>query len=333
MQTVSINVMNLCVPCENRCRYCLLSYDGKVSCVDYDRSAQYAKRFYEWLRENRPERSFLFGFGYSMEHPQLLDAIRFCQSIGSPTGEFLQFDGMKFRSPDQLRQLLSDLKAVGVKHINMTFYGTESYHDRFAGRKGDFQLMIQALTIGHALGLETSVGIPLTQENAAQADALLQQLQQYTSGRIYFFIPHCEGRGQSLENVRFTTADYARLSDAVKARFNTERFRPEMEWVASAPHPLPQRRVLTLTLTQDNISQFEQMPFDEVIRYLEGLDDAYYTAIPDFNQMIHRYGDPVGEKYYSQRDLYLSYQQRYITEHQLCLYDVNDERHCFSRRI
>lgn len=45
MQTVSINVMNLCVPCENRCRYCLLSYDGRVNGVDYKRSERYAKYF------------------------------------------------------------------------------------------------------------------------------------------------------------------------------------------------------------------------------------------------------------------------------------------------
>ena len=96
MKTVSINVMNLCIPCENRCRYCLLSYDGKVNGIDFARSKDYAQRFYEWLRENRPELSFLFGFGYSMEHPDLLDAVDFCQSIGSVTGEFLQFDGMKF---------------------------------------------------------------------------------------------------------------------------------------------------------------------------------------------------------------------------------------------
>ena len=65
MKTTSINVMNLCVPCENRCRYCLLSYDGKVSGVDYKRSQVYAKRFYEWLRVNCPDLSFLFGYGAS----------------------------------------------------------------------------------------------------------------------------------------------------------------------------------------------------------------------------------------------------------------------------
>ena len=102
MRTVSVNVMNLCVPCANRCRYCLLSYDGKVNGVDFKRSKAYAKRFYDWLRENRPDLSFLFGFGYSMDHPDLLGAIDFCRSIGSATGAFLQFDGMNFRTDGEL---------------------------------------------------------------------------------------------------------------------------------------------------------------------------------------------------------------------------------------
>lgn len=87
MQTKSVYVMNLCVPCENRCRYCLLSYNGKTNGVDYKRSEAYVKRFYDWIQEHRPELSFVFGFGYSMEHPNLFEAIEFLQKIGSPTGK------------------------------------------------------------------------------------------------------------------------------------------------------------------------------------------------------------------------------------------------------
>ena len=184
MKTVSINVMNLCVSCENRCRYCLLSYDGKTHGVDYQRSEAYAKRFYEWLRTNRPDLSFLFGFGYSMEHPDLLRAIDFCRSIGSATGEFLQFDGMKFRTDEELEELLLQLKEHGIKLIDLTFYGTESYHDRFAARNGDYQLMMRTLAKANKVGLDVTVSIPITHENANQLDTLIAQLQQYRTNRI-----------------------------------------------------------------------------------------------------------------------------------------------------
>ena len=333
MKTVSINVMNLCVPCENRCRYCLLSYNGKTTGVDFTRSTIYAKRFYNWIQENRPDLSFMFGFGYSMEHPDLISAIKFCQSIGSATGEFLQFDGMKFRTESELRELLSNLKSNGIKLINLTFYGTEHYHDRFAARTGDFNLMMNTLKVANEIDLDVSVGIPLFRDNADQIDELLGQLDHYRTVRIFCFIPHSEGRGRLLDSIRFTLDDYEKLSHRAKGYFNRDHFRAEQEWIKAPSLPQSKRRVVTVTLTPDNIDYFEQLDFAETIAHLEEMDNAYYRQIPDFQTLMKAYGDPNGTKMYSARDLYLHYQNQYIAENNIHIYDMNDERHCFSRRF
>ena len=332
MKTVSINVMNLCVPCENRCRYCLLSYDGKINGVDFQRSQQYANRFYEWLRENRPELSFLFGFGYSMEHPKLLEAIDFCQSIGSATGEFLQFDGMKFRADEELENLLRQLKEHGIKMIDLTFYGTEEYHDHFAARKSDYQLMMQTLDIANHIDLDVTVSIPITHENADQIDTLIAELNRYRIQRITCFIPHSEGRGRLLEAVRFSAEDYKKLSDGIRSRINWNRFKTEAKWLRDG-FPVTEKRVLTVTLRPENVDFFEEQSFAETIAYLEQLDDDYYATIPAVDELAKIYGDPNGDRYYSAWDLYLNYQQLYIAEHGIKVYDMNDERQCFSRRF
>ena len=332
MRTTSINVMNLCVPCENRCRYCLLSYDGKVSGVEYKRSEAYAKRFYEWLKENRPDLSFLFGFGYSMEHPDLVGAIDFCRSIGSATGEFLQFDGMKFRTDGELEILLRELKDHGIRLIDLTFYGTESYHDCFAARAGDYRLMMRTLAQANKLGLDVTVSIPLTHENAGQMDDLIGELEQYRTQRIACFVPHSEGRGRLLEPVRFSAKDYERLSEKVRSRLNLSRFKTEKEWLERG-FPVNEKRVLTVTLRPENVEFFENQTFAETIAYLEKLDDDYYAAIPPVEELAKIYGNPNGNRYYSARDLYLHYQWRYIADHNLKIYDINDERQCFSRRF
>lgn len=332
MKTVSINVMNLCVPCENRCRYCLLSYDGKVSGVDYQRSEAYAKRFYEWLKANRPDLSFLFGFGYSMEHPNLMDAIDFCRSIGSATGEFLQFDGMKFRTDEELEALLHELKAHGIQLIDLTFYGTEHYHDRFAARVGDYRLMLRTLAKANKIGLDVTVSIPITHENVDQMDELIEELNRYRTRRIACFVPHSEGRGRLLEPVRFSVADYGKLSDDMRSRINWNRFKTEAEWLHIG-FPKLEKRVLTATLTPENVDFFERLSFADTITYLEKLDEDYYAAIPTAEELANIYGNPNGDRYYSARDLQLSYQQRYIAENRLEIYDINDERQCFSRRF
>lgn len=333
MKTVSINVMNLCVPCENRCRYCLLSFDGRMRGVDYKRSEAYAKRFYDWLRKNRPDVSFLFGFGYSMEHPDLLNAIDFCRSIGSATGEFLQFDGMKFRSDEELAQLLRQLQAHGIKLIDLTFYGTREYHDRFAARSGDYQLMMNTLAQANKIGLEVTVSIPMTHENVSQIDALISELERHRTARIVCFVPHSEGRGRLLDPVRFSAEDFGRLSEKVKSHFNTARFKTERQWLSGAGFPANEKRVLTITLTPENIDFFEGLNFADAIAWLERLDDTYYSTIPTLQELAKIYGDPDGDRYYSVRDLYLYYQRRYIEDNCIEIYDINDERQCFSRRF
>lgn len=331
MKTTSINVMNLCVPCENRCRYCLLSYHGKAIGVDYKRSETYAKRFCEWLRENRPDLSFLFGFGYSMEHPDLLGAIDFCRSIGSATGEFLQFDGMKFRTDRELERLLGQLKEHGIRLIDLTFYGTETYHDRFAARAGDYRLMMRTLAMANQIGLDVAISIPLTGENAGQADALIAQLERYKTQRITCFVPHGEGRGRLLDPIRLSAEDYGNLSESVRSRIHTTRFKTERDWLKEG-FPVNEKRVLTVTLLPENISFFENLPFGKTVAYLEKLDDDYYAAVPTVEELAAIYGDPGGDRYYSARDLYMHYQWRYLADHPMDLYDINDERHCFSRR-
>ena len=91
--------------------------------------------------------------------------IRFARELGCVTGEFLQFDGMAFRSEQELERFLTELKGEGIRVIDLTFYGTEAYHDRFAARKGDYRLMMDTLKASNRVGLDVSVSIPLTREN------------------------------------------------------------------------------------------------------------------------------------------------------------------------
>ncbi len=332
MQTVSINIGTLCTYCSNRCRYCLLSYDGKAPGADWERSCRYAKAFYAYLQKNRPELSFAFYFGHSMEHPKLLEAIGFLQEIKSPTGEFLQLDGMAFRDESALRKLLSDLKAQGIKLIDLTFYGTRAYHDRFAARRGDYDYMMNVLRTANQIGLDCEIGYPLTQESAPLAGDFVAELMPYRLKNLFFFVPHGEGRGRTLEGIRLTESDAEQLSESVQAHFNRCRFRSEREWL-KAGFSAPDKRVLTLMLTEENIARYEKMEPADVIRELEEMDDKYYRAVPSLKELAARYGDANGDKLYSERDLYLSYQRRFIADAGLELYDVNDERQNFSRRF
>lgn len=333
MKTASVAVQTLCIPCENRCRYCLLSYDGKLRGVDYDRSERYAKRFHDWIRAVRPELSFQFYFGYSMEHPRLLDAIDFMRSIGSAGGEFLQFEGMKFRSGTEIDDLLTGLKAHGIRAIDLTFYGLREYHDRFAARNGDFDFMMEVLRRAESIELSVMVDIPLTKENAGQADELTALFEGHSLQRLSLFVPHSEGRGASLDNVRLTVDDYDLLGEAAKSHFNRSRYLSEGEWLRANALPRYEKRAVTVSLTPENIDLLENQPFEETIAWIESLDDDYHAALPDLDSLTAQLGNPGSRALYNPRDLIQRYQRMYIKEHNLNLYDIHDERQHFIRRF
>ena len=333
MQTVSVNVMNLCVPCACRCRYCLLSWDGRACGAEDARAQAYARALHGWLREKRPELGFLYGFGYAMEHPHLAEAIDFCRETGSATGEFLQLNGMRMRSREELAQLLAMVQAHGVKLINLTFYGTEAYHDAFAGRRGDYRLLTDTLRAAAEVGLPAAVDMPLTAESAPMADALLDAVAPLNPAQTRLFIPHGEGRGHTLEAIRLTESGLAALSPRAQSLLNRRVYRTEAAWLAQGDFPAPTRRVVTLTLTTENIARFEAMPFEETVAYLESLDDAYYAAVPALPELAARYGDPAGDRLYSLRDLQMTWEKRFIAETGLRIHDIHDERGCFSRRM
>lgn len=332
MKTTAIMLQSLCVPCHCRCRYCLLSWDGRTRGADYARSEGYARRFYDWVREHRPELRFSFSFGYSMEHPELFRAIEFLRSIGSPGAEFLQFDGMKFRDRQELERLTAGLAERGVRHLNFTFYGEEDYHDRFAGRRGDFRLMLDTAFAALRSGLNISAGIPLTHENVSQVHRLTLLLRGAGFEPVTLFVPHGEGRGATLEPVRFSKEDFARLDALDKPLLNQSIYRAESDWLNQGSFVPTERRALLISLTPENLDALEAAGFAKVIEAVERLDEAYYSAIPELEVLAKRYGDTDGTKYYRQRDLFAHYRKQYIATHGLRLYDVTDERQCGSRR-
>lgn len=333
MQTTSVLIQSLCVPCGNRCRYCLLSWNGTAEGAEWTRSVALAERWLSELREKMPEVKASFSFGYSMEHPNLPETIKTLQRLGSPTADFLQCDGMKMRSGPACRELMQSLRGAGIKRLNFTVYGEREYHDRFAGRKGDYDLLLRMMNAAKATGIPFDAGVPLFSENVGQIDALIDVLRGAGSERVRLFVPHEEGRGKSLAAARVRKSDLSRLSEASKSLLNGDVYRTEGDWLHD-PDPLPENgRMILLSLRADNIERYEQQSAVDAVREIEALDERYYAAFPPFCELAKTYGDPEGERLFGIRDLYHHFRTRYAEEHGVSVCDVTDERRSGSRRF
>ena len=147
METESILIQNLCVLCACRCRYCLLSWDGKPVGITWERSVRFAERFKERVKEERPDLKVDFSFGYSMEHPDLRDALRTLKELGSPQAEYLQCDGMRMRDEKECKELMGMLSSEGIGQLNFTFYGLDSVFIYTCNRT--FDVTVRCLNINN----------------------------------------------------------------------------------------------------------------------------------------------------------------------------------------
>ena len=141
IQTQSIMIQNLCVPCFNRCRYCLLSWDGKPVGTAWERGAVLAERYISELRAARPGVNVSYVFGYSMEHPELRKAIQTLRRLGSPTADtcllknhLTQPDGIGIGSmtPRQIAPVLLEPAQYGrgkgmVTHLSSFIFHLSSF--------------------------------------------------------------------------------------------------------------------------------------------------------------------------------------------------------------
>ena len=325
-------IQTLCVPCACRCRYCLLSWDGRCVGADYDRSQRLAERFYTWLKQTHPELTFNFAFGYSMDHPKLLDALDFMNRIGSVSGKLLQCDGLSLREDETMDEWLRGVQAHGVETLNFTVYGAEAYHDRFAGRQGDHAYLLRLMEHAARLGITVSVGVPLTKENVDQVDELLPILEAHGGGDVRLFVPHGEGRGAALERIRLSLEDLSHLREKNRHKINRRVYQTEAEWCKIDGGEPERYRVLLISLTQENLDRLETTPFSKILAETEMLDDAYYAAFPSFAELLRRFGDGEGSRLYNRRDLFHRCRKQFAREQNIHVYDVTDERYTGSRR-
>ena len=330
MQTISLGIANYCVKCNDNCRYCLLSSRHQTSGVDYTRAKVFFERIFEEAKTKFPDIRFYFYIGYCMDTPELQDFIGFSRKTGSPGGDFLQMNGFAERSKEETEKLIRGIKDAGVQMIDLTFYGTESYHDRFAGRKGDFQILLSMLQAAVQAGLEVNISLPLIRENKDQADELMKFLKGHGASRFYTFLPHSKGRGRSIMGQRLLKQEFESLSEEIKASFTRAETRTEAEWLETGVSPKFEKRDLILVLNPEEMSRLEQMNCEEILKYLEDLDDRFLQDMPSAEVLAERYGDPGNQQLFRFRDLLLKWQQQYIDEAKGTIYDMHDESHHFS---
>ncbi|MBR5409114.1 MAG: hypothetical protein IK104_00435 [Clostridia bacterium] len=330
MKTVSFGIASYCVPCSAHCRYCLLSSCGKATGAGYDESTAFADRVIRELDEKRPDLNAFFYIGYCMDTPRLFDYIRFSKDHHSPGARFLQMNGFRSRTDEAFDELMKGVRDNGVEQIDLTFYGDKNYHDRFAGCKGDFDILLRMLDAANRAKLPAIVTVPLFRENLDGMDALSEALKDRKIKQPFYYLPHNKGRGRALQEQRLTKQEFDSLPKKIRAGFSKTPHKTEAQWLASGEVKDPETRNLNLVLTPENLPRYADMPAEEILAELEALDDSCRARMPGVAELAARYGRPDNQQLFRFRDLLLRWQQEYIADNGGTLYDMQDESHHFS---
>ena len=330
MKTVSFGIANYCIPCHAHCRYCLLSSCGKATGVKASEGMEFARRVLRELDQIMPDLRTFYYIGYCMDTPDLSEYIQFCREYHSPGAGFLQMNGFAFRDEKELLELMSSIRKEGVELIDLTFFGKEEYHDRFAGRQGDYHFLMKMLDAACKVKLPVCISIPLVSENLDQIAELHRILSGKPIQKFSYFLPHSKGRGRLMQQQRITRQEFDSLPEQIKDSFQKIKHMTESEWLSSGKIMDSEERSLTLVLTPENMENYRNMPVARILKEIECLDNQYLSKMPSARELADRYGDPANQQLFRSRDLLLKWQQQYISESGDTLYDMHDETHHFS---
>jgi hypothetical protein len=291
--------------CQNHCWHCQ-SGRKKTARMGFARVAAQVRRFDEWARQNeRMELRTTNWIGYTFETdlPTLLETRSLAERCGWGFNLIL-LGGLRDRSESELRQWLIERRDVGFMSVVASFMGHGALHDRWNGRRGDFERLLKTLRVAASLEMELEQRIFLTRESLPMLDQLLDTLDELPGKvRVREIYPlFYSGLARHWEKLRMTAEEIDGLSPGIKGLLRADRcnWRTEREWmdVTRIEPDTADRIPLKLLLNDDNIEAVETASCQQIYDDLERRTLAAYAAIPSRLELCERFGEESNQAVY-----------------------------------
>jgi len=306
-------------PCSCRCRHCSIMNRGRTTAVPLERAEAIAERFLQWKAASGREDFYVsLGVGYSYDFPLYLEYLRFSREHDLPVYGFLP-NGIALRNDAQLAQMFQTLKAAGISSVTTSFFGIGESHDRFTGRRGDFDFMMRVARAASACGLDRAEAIYLRKATLRDVPQLLSMLDEIPGRTVRQMEPSAyRGRAKRQEHDRPLAAEVRRLPESVQRQINWERYKSEAEWVAQVlAGDIPPRvtRYAIIPVSEDTVDMLESADCQALVGGIFEAHDRFLQALPTLEDLARRYGKPHGRRLYALRDLEWKWPDRFLAEH------------------
>jgi hypothetical protein len=307
-------------PCAHICRYCLVSETRKGSKLPFSRFEQLVHRFYDWKASGRTDIDIRTFVGPSFDYDiDVLEGVGRLRARRGRAFEVLNLGGLRIRDADALTAWIDERRAAGIVGFHTSLAGCAETHDRWNGRRGDFDYQVSILRMAGGRGMMRQERLFVATNTLPHFDRLLDTMDGIPGevrSRIVtpFFYA---GLARRYEDVRITEDIRDRLPERIAGlrRGRFQEWRSEREWIPLLMETADQPRKIAMKLDvhEGNIDRLEGSSCEEIFTAQERLYRDAYARMPSFAELCARYGDPAGRKVYMlPRDL----EQKWMDMHE-----------------
>jgi hypothetical protein len=292
-------------PCAHICRYCLVSETRKGSTLPFARFEALVHRFYDWKASGQTDIDIRTFIGPSLDYDiDTLKGVSRLRARRRGALQILNLGGLRIRSIGDLKTWMDERQDAGVIGFHTSLAGCGDIHDRWNGRRGDFDYQVSILRMAGERGMVRQERLFLTQNTLPVFDRLLDVMTSIPGevrSRIVtpFFYA---GLARRYEEERITEDIRDALPDRIMAlghgRFKD--WRPEREWIPLLMETAgePRKIAMKLDVHEGNIDRLEHSSCEEIFAEQARLYREGYSRMPPLEELCARYGDPDGRKVY-----------------------------------
>jgi hypothetical protein len=199
---------------------------------------------------------------------------------------------------------MDERQAAGIVGFHTSLAGHGPTHDRWNGRRGDFDYQISILRMAGERGMVRQERLFLAKNTVPEFGALLDVMERIPGevrSRIVtpFFYA---GLARRHEDERLTEDIRDALPERIvklgRGRFRD--WRSEREWIPLLMETAsePRKLAMKLDVHEGNIDRLENSSCEEIFAEQERLYQEGYARMPSLEELCARYGDRAGRKVY-----------------------------------
>ena len=308
IKSLTMDLFN--ISCAHECRYCLFG-EKRPTKVAFSRFGRLVERMADWIHANqRPDFviCFLPGYSRNAEVESLREHMELNIRIGNGFPYHgLNLGGLRFRPPEARSAWLSGLRALGVNTLHASLAGSGAVHDRWNGRDGDFEYLMDLMRIGRELGIRSEQTFFILKSTFPLIDDLRELMELEFGGEAKYYVRtfNYMGSSKAFEDERITEETRELMPNwaksGLKDRFT--QWRSEREWVEfimQAPEQV-ERVDLNLEINEANIDRLEGMSARAVFEELESKALRTYDTMPSLKDLCVQFGNSTNIRIYENK--------------------------------